>query len=119
MATSTTSTRRARIEIFDWQKGERKHELNNDKFKALVEDLVFDPSGQWLLSSGGAGDGFVTFTNVETGKPIHQDKLPMHVHQLALNEANDTLFAVGHHKIVVCEFKADPPPAAPAEAAKP
>ncbi len=109
----------ARIEIFDWQKGERKHELNNDKFKALVEDLAFDPSGKWLLSSGGAGDGFVTFTDVETGKPIHQDKLPMHVHQLALNESSDTLFAVGHHKIVVCEFKAaEPPPAATAEAAK-
>lgn len=99
----------ARIEIFDWQKGERKHELNNDKFKALVEDLVFDPTGQWLLSSGGSGEGFVTFTNIETGKVIHQDKLPMHVHQLALNEASDTLFAVGHHKIAVCEFKAVEP----------
>jgi WD40 repeat protein len=108
----------ARIEIFDWQTGERKHELNNDKFKGLVEHLQFAPDGSWLLSSGGAGDGFVTFTNVETGKTIHQDKLPMHVHQLALNEAFDTLFAVGHHKIAVCEFKAAEPTAATAEPSK-
>ncbi len=101
----------ARIEIFDWQKGERKHELNNDKFKALVEHLMFAPDGSWLLSAGGAGDGFIGFVNIETGKVIHQDKAPMHIHQLVLNDAADGLFAVGHHKIQAWDFKAEAPAA--------
>lgn len=96
----------ARIEIFDWQANKRLHELNNDKFKALTEHLTFSPTGEWLVSAGGAGDGFVSFVNVESGKVIHQDKAPMHVHQFVLNESADTLFAVGHHKLAVFEFKA-------------
>ena len=105
----------ARTEIFDWQAGQRVKEIVNDKFKGLVEHHVFDPSGQWIVSSGGDNGGFVSFHNVETGKTLHQDKAPMHVHQFALNEACDTLFAVGHHKIAIFEFKAEA--AKPAEAA--
>lgn len=105
----------ARVEVFEWQTGKRVHEIVNDKFKGLAEHLAFDPAGKWLLSSGGAGDGFASFYSVETGKLLHQDKIAMHVHQLALNEASDTLFAVGHHKISTWEFKAETPkPAEPA-----
>jgi hypothetical protein len=43
----------------------------------------------------------------------------MHVHQAALNEARDTLFAVGHNKIAVYEFKAEPPKPAEAATTKP
>ncbi len=105
----------SRIEIFDWQKAERVHELSDDKFKGLVEQLIFDPAGQWLLGTGGDGAGFVSFYSVDTGKLIHQDKVPMHVHQAVLNEPRDTLFAVGHNEIAVYEFKVEPPK--PAEAA--
>jgi len=107
----------ARTEVFDWQAGKRVHEIVNDKFKGLVEHQAFDSAGTWLVSSGGDGGGFVSFHSVETGKTIHQDKAPMHVHQFALNETCDTLFAVGHNKIATFEFKAEPPK--PAEATTP
>lgn len=99
----------ARTEVFEWQTGKRVHEIVNDKFKGLVEHLAFDSAGQWLVSSGGDGGGFVSFHSIETGKTLHQDKAPMHVHQFAINETNDTLFTVGHNKIAIFEFKAEAP----------
>ena len=40
---------KARVEVFDWEKGERTHEFPGDKFKGLVEHLQFHPQGDWLL----------------------------------------------------------------------
>ena len=34
---------KARVEVFDWQKGERVHTFISDKFKGLVEYLAFSP----------------------------------------------------------------------------
>ena len=31
----------------------------------------------------------------------------MHIYGIALNEANDTLYASGHGKVTIFEFKAD------------
>jgi hypothetical protein len=57
----------------------------------------------------------VSFYDSQTGKVVHQDKAPMHVHKFVLNDTQDTLYAAGHDQIAVVEFKAVP--AAPAEAA--
>ena len=43
----------ARVEVFDWQKGERVHEFPGDTHKGLVERLIFHPRGEWLLAAGG------------------------------------------------------------------
>jgi WD40 repeat protein len=97
---------KARVEVFDWQKGERTHLLESDKFKGLVEQLQFHPQGDWLLAAGGAGDGFLEFIDLkEKKKYLRQEKVAMHVHDFALSEAADTVFAVGHGKIMVLEMK--------------
>lgn len=105
----------SRVEIFDWQRGERTHEIEDEKLKGLVEQLAFDPSGRWLLAAGGDHGGFVTFYDADTGKVIRQEKAPMHVHQFAMNEECNELFAVGHGKIAHYTFQADRPagPGAP------
>jgi WD40 repeat protein len=106
----------SRIEIFDWASKSRVHEISDTKFKGLVEHLIFSREGNWLVGAGGDNGGFASFYDVQTGKVIHQDKLPMHVHRAVLNDAQDTLFAAGHEHLVAVEFKAvPPPPAAPAE----
>lgn len=106
----------ARVEIFDWQAGKRLVEQPGDKHKGLVERLEFSPAGDILACAGGANDGFIMFLNAADGKVLHQDKAPLHVYDFELNETWDTLFAVGHGKIVQYEFKAEPapPPASPA-----
>jgi WD40 repeat protein len=96
---------KARIEIFDWQKGERTHEFASDKLKGLVEDLKFFPDGELLLGAGGANDGFLIFYDVRGKKAVRQEKAPMHVHAVELNESGDTIYAAGHGRLVVFEMK--------------
>jgi WD40 repeat protein len=92
----------SRVEVFDWQKGERTHEFVSDKHKGLVEYLGFHPQGDWLLAAGGGDkDGFLTFFDLAGKKVLAQEQAPMYVHDLALNEKGDTVYAVGHRKIAV------------------
>ncbi len=82
------------------------HTFASDKFKGLVEHLSFHPKGDWLLAGGGGDkDGFLMFFNVAAKKTLAQEKAPMDIHDLALNEASDTIYAVGHRKIVVFGMK--------------
>jgi WD40 repeat protein len=93
---------KARVEVFDWQKGRRTHEFSSDKFKGLVEYLGFHPQGDWLLAAGGGDrDGFLMFFDVAANKVLAQQKAPMYVHDLALNETGATIYAAGHRKIAV------------------
>ena len=59
-----------------------------------------------MLGAGGAGDGFLLFFNLADKKVLRQEKAGMHIHGFALNEEGDTVYAVGHGKIVVFEMKA-------------
>ncbi len=95
----------ARVEVFDWRKGERTHEFPGDEHKGLVERLAFDPEGKWLLAAGGDNGGFVKIFDVEASKIARQDKAPMHVHDFAASESWDSIYAVGHNKLVVWQFE--------------
>ena len=94
----------ARVEVFDWRTQQRTHEFKGDKFKGLVERLVFHDDGQWLLAAGGDHGGFIKFLDLSEQKILKQEKTPMHVHDLALNATQDTAIAVGHRKIVVLSW---------------
>jgi WD40 repeat protein len=89
-----------RVEVFDWQTGKRLAEFSGEG-KGLVERLQFHPHGDWLLAAGGYTDGFLLFCDVAAKKVITQQKVPLYVHDLALNEQIDKIYAVGHHKVVV------------------
>jgi len=94
-----------RIEVFDWQSGERQFEIENGNFKGLVEQLLFSPDGQWLAAGGGDHGGFVSFYNMEDGKEIKTEKAPMHVHAMTFSEDYRTLYTVGHGKIATWELQ--------------
>ena len=96
---------KARVEVFDWKAGKRSHEFPGDKFNGLVNSLVFHPKAEWLLGVGGAGDGFVLFFDLNAKKAIKQEKMPVHLHDVALNEAGDTLYLAGHGRLIVCDLK--------------
>ena len=91
----------ARLEVFDWQKGERTHEFPGDKYKGLIERLHFDKDGKWLFAAGGDHGGFFKFFDLKTKKVVHQDKAPMHVHDVEFDEKQSHLYAAGHGKLVV------------------
>ncbi|MEQ9410901.1 MAG: hypothetical protein RIK87_24525 [Fuerstiella sp.] len=90
----------SRIEIFDWQSGERQHEIEDSKYKGLVECLAFGPEDRWLVAAGGDNSGFVSvYGTAETeAKLLAQEKAPMHVHDFVLNENGSALTAVGHEQ---------------------
>ena len=73
--------------------------------------MQFHPQGQWLLAAGGDHGGFIKFLDLQKKNIIKQTKAPMHIHDLKVNSAADTIIAVGHKKIVTWELK----PAEPEE----
>ena len=88
----------SRIEVFDWQSGERKHEIEDSKYKGLVEVMAFGPQNKWLAAAGGDHGGFVSVYNMEDGKLLAQEKAPMHVHDFELAADGSQLHAVGHEQ---------------------
>jgi WD40 repeat protein len=91
-----------RIEFFDWRKGQRTGEFVSDAItRGLVEHLEFPPGGEWLIAAGGYQDGFMLFYDLANKKILAQEKVNFYVHDLALNEAGDTIYAVGHEKMAL------------------
>jgi WD40 repeat protein len=95
----------ARVEVFDWQKGERTHDLPSGGLKGLVERLAFHPRGDWLLGAGGANGGFLLFFDLKAKKVLRQEKVAIHVHDLALGEEAETIYLAGNGKIITYEQK--------------
>jgi len=91
----------ARVEVFDWQANNRKLEFADGSYKGLVECLKYSDDGKWLLAAGGDNSGFMQFIDTETGKAIKQEKAPMHIHDVVLQDEQKQLVAVGHNKIAL------------------
>jgi WD40 repeat protein len=91
---------KARIEVFDWKAGKQVAEFPGDKHQGIVNRLAWSADGAWILGAGGAGEGFLTFLDGKTKKPIKQEKAPMHVHDFALSADGTSLIAVGHNRVV-------------------
>jgi WD40 repeat protein len=96
---------KTRVEIFDWREKKQIGEYTGDKTQGIVNHLEFAPDGAWLLGAGGAGDGGLVFIDPKAKKVVHQQKVGMHVHHFALNEAGDTAYLAGHNKLVIAEMK--------------
>jgi WD40 repeat protein len=94
----------ARVEVFDWRKAERTHELT-DLPKGLVERLIFHPDGNRLLAVGGANDGFLLVLDLRAKSVLVQEKAPSHVHDATLGETPETIFTAAHGKISIYELK--------------
>jgi len=91
---------KARIETFDWATGKRTGEFPGDKHQGIVNRLAWSADGAWILGVGGAGEGFLTFLDGKTKKPLKQEKAPMHVHEFALSADEKSLVCVGHNRVV-------------------
>lgn len=92
---------KARVEIFDWQKGERTHEFPGDQFKGLVERLLFAPTGDWLLALGGDNGGFLQLLDLAGNQVARQEKAPTHIHDAAFNDAADQVVAAAHGRLLL------------------
>jgi WD40 repeat protein len=96
---------KARVELFDWRAKKSLGVVESDKFKGLVNRLQFAPDGSWLLGAGGAGEGFFLFIDPAKRKIAEEKKVPMHVHDFAMSEAANMIYAVGHRKVAVYKME--------------
>lgn len=95
----------ARLEVFDWAAGKAVYLFDRCKHKGLVNRLVYEPKGGWLMGAGGAGNGFLLFWDVAKKKLLKEQAVKFHVHEVAVNEGHDTVWAVGHNGTEQFELK--------------
>ena len=94
----------ARVELIDLESGQSVHVVAGDA-KGLVEQLIFHPDGNRLLSVGGDNGGFWQVYDLTEKKVVRSEKAPMHVHAVALSEDATQLCGVGHGRIVVWQVE--------------
>ncbi len=95
---------KSRVELFDWRAGTRTAEIEDGKFKGLVEAIAFHAGGDWFVAAGGDSGGFVSVYATADGKPLAQEKAPQHVHAIVAADDFAPLYTVGHGKIAVWAF---------------
>jgi WD40 repeat protein len=95
----------ARIEIFDWKSDAKPILFDKAKNKGLVNRLAFAPNGNWLVGSGGAGNGFLWFVDVAGQKVLKEEAVSFHVHGMALNDKADEIVVAGHNNIAAYSLK--------------
>jgi WD40 repeat protein len=94
----------SRVEIHDWARRQRVAEFTGQQ-QGIVNKLAWHPQNQWLCGIGGGNNGFIFFRNTQNNTMIHQMNLPMHTHDSVFSENWETLYHVGHQKIVVQEMR--------------
>lgn len=89
----------ARLELFDVATGDRLHEIEDNKKKGLIEHIAFSPDDQWIMTSGGDNNGFITTYETETGKLLHQDDHSGHVHAMCHDASLANIVIAAHQKV--------------------
>ncbi|MCA9063730.1 MAG: hypothetical protein KDA96_11745 [Planctomycetaceae bacterium] len=100
----------SRIEVFRTDGGERVFEIEDQKYKGLVEGLRFSSDSQWLLAAGGDHGGFLSVYDMTGGNLLTQEKIPNHVHDLILRSDNSVV-TVGHEQAAVVQLEEAAPSA--------
>jgi WD40 repeat protein len=89
----------ARLEVFQWQSGERLFVCEDEKLKGLIEQVFWLPQDKILLTAGGDNKGFVTCWNSENGQLLEQAAVNGHVHGFTLDPITGEMTIAGHEQI--------------------
>lgn len=100
---------KARMELFDVEKGESLGVTESDKFKGLVETLTFGPEGKWLAATGGDHKGWLIFLDVAERKIITEEGVASHIHETAFSEDFTKIYGVGHNRAYAWEKVVEEP----------
>lgn len=84
-----------RLEVWDWRGGKRTY-AGQDKHKAILNDVQYDPVGRIVSGGGGDSGGLLAFWDVAKPRPIHKAKPKGHLQRLALSADARSIYACGH-----------------------
>ena len=96
--TSIIAGSKALIQVFDWEKSQKVHEIKGGDF--FYERVAFHHEGHWLLGVGGVGNKGqkLLFFDLAQNEVIHEVKSGQGVFDMVLNETSDVLYTVGRGK---------------------
>lgn len=98
---------KARLRLFDWEKGETEAELESDEVKGIVEKIAYHPGGKWFLAMGGDHKGLALVVDTATRKITTETRTPAnHAHDFAFNDTHDGIFVAGHNHLTVHSLSA-------------
>lgn len=84
-----------RMELWDWKAGKRIA-FGQDKHQAILNQVVFEPAGNWLTAVGG-GDGGGAIVSWESPSATPQVvKAKGHLQAFTMDAGRTRLYAVGH-----------------------
>jgi WD40 repeat protein len=95
----------ARVEVYDWAKGERTHEFAGEGTKGMVERLLYHPDGNHLLALGGASDGLILGFDLAAKSVLFQEKAPTHLFDAAPGDDPKRFVAVAASRVLAYELK--------------
>lgn len=108
----------ARLEVFNWRDVTRRLEIEDNKKKGLIEQIIWSPNKEWILTAGGDNNGFLSFYNSQTGELLHQDGHSGHIHELSVGPDFDELFVAAHERLTRWTMQIESPEAESAETPK-
>ncbi len=89
----------ARLEVFNRSSAQRELELEDKNKKGLIEQIIWSPDQQWIVTAGGDSNGFITIYDAKSGAIVHQEGQGGHIHGLACDQSLTNLFAASHERI--------------------
>ncbi len=89
----------ARLEVFDWATSNRTLEVEDNKKKGLIEQIVWSPDGKWILTAGGDHNGFLTIYITESGALLHQDSQSGHIHAISHDADFANIYVAAHERV--------------------
>ena len=105
----------ARLEVFDWRNAKQRLEIEDNKKKGLIEQIIWSPDQEWILTAGGDNNGFLTFYKAESGELLHQDGQNGHIHEVSVSPNFNELVVAAHERLTKWTMQSEPPAPEPDE----
>ena len=67
--------------------------------EGLIEQIIWSPDQQCIMTAGGDNNGFITIYDAKSGELLHQEGQNGHIHGLACDESFTNIYAASHERV--------------------
>jgi WD40 repeat protein len=87
----------SRLEVFDIESGDRLLEIEDEKKKGLIEQIAW--SADWIMTAGGAHNGFISVYDSKTGEQLNTADHSGHGHAFVHDDQFEIVFVAAHQRV--------------------